>query len=378
MLMLALIISSSAIVYAENDEITVTVEKPAGVNLLAYEAVYRYSSADNRWEYLAGIIFKSWINVKFMYFGYANELILISEQLVKLNQEQGLQFLNEVNADEHTPLGGSQEVTVMGNGISQLSVGNVDPAVVVVPGSTATSASSSLSLPSSDFCQSSLCNEIDNVWSQIRGYFTEELKNKIYDPGAGWILPPISVVTLGAQPTIPTELKARIIELAKKELENWGNKVETDSEQLVKLKEYHTAGRCTSKEVLETPWSAAFISYVMKEAIASFIGECEHVKYFDNINKNPGICKTNDINNIKQLRPGDILCACRNANGQNGCKIEYNGEYSSQPAHCDIVVSENNDKFQLIGGNLGDTVKMREVNANELKNPPYFGFISCG
>ena len=109
MLMLALIISLSAIVYADNEEITVTVEE-AGFNIRSYDVVYRYNSEDKQWEYLAGIILKSWINVKRMYVGYADELVYISGVLEQLGQTEGLQFLNEVNAGEHTSLKGSPKI----------------------------------------------------------------------------------------------------------------------------------------------------------------------------------------------------------------------------------------------------------------------------
>ena len=145
------------------------------------------------------------------------------------------------------------------------------------------------------------------------------------------------------------------------------------------LKEYYTAGRCSSWTTTPvTPWSGAFISYVVKKALPSFIGECEHVRYFDNIRTDPRSCKTYQISEISAIQAGDILCKCRNNPGESNCQINYEGPYSSQPSHCDIIVNKQGNTLELIGGNLGNTVKKNSINFDTIQNPPYFGFISCG
>ena len=160
-----------------------------------------------------------------------------------------------------------------------------------------------------------------------------------------------------------TGIKANIVKFANEELSKWQGKTEANTDMHPLLKEYYTAGRCSSWTTTPvTPWSGAFISYVVKKALPSFIGECEHVRYFDNIKTGSRNCKTYPISEISNIQPGDILCKCRDSLGGSNCKIDYNGQYSSQISHCDIIVNKQGNTLELIGGNLGNTVQKRITN----------------
>jgi hypothetical protein len=118
-------------------------------------------------------------------------------------------------------------------------------------------------------------------------------------------------------------------------------------------------------------WSAAFISYVMKEAgVNDFPVNVNHVNYFRKIlNNEISSLVTKPMDRIDEIGIGDILCQCRGT----GCSIDYNNfPTNAQPGHCDIVVKIEPGKIWTIGGNLGDTVKMLP----RTNGPSYFGFIT--
>ncbi len=156
------------------------------------------------------------------------------------------------------------------------------------------------------------------------------------------------------------------------EYARWDNgaKVETDSEMADIVKEYNTAGRCPQNSV-DKPWSAAFISYVMKQSGVDFPADCAHINYFRSIKNNPGECQTSPMSEKANVKPGDILCKCRGTN----CAIDYNNIPSDfASSHCDIIISKDGNSVKAVGGNVGDSVKISNINLND---PKLFGFISC-
>ncbi|NJM97347.1 MAG: DUF2272 domain-containing protein [Phormidesmis sp. RL_2_1] len=112
------------------------------------------------------------------------------------------------------------------------------------------------------------------------------------------------------------------------------------------------------------PWSAAFISWVMRKAGAGnrFKYSASHSVYIrDAIKKR----KQNDPSAaFKGYRPqevapqvGDLVCYARAAN------VNYDTT-SSYPSHCDIVVAKRSGKIDVIGGNVSDSVTKRTLNVN--------------
>jgi hypothetical protein len=108
------------------------------------------------------------------------------------------------------------------------------------------------------------------------------------------------------------------------------------------------------------PWSAAFVSFIMKESGAgdSFQYSGRHATYIVDAVRN-----RNHPNHpfrgypIKDERPaiGDLLCAPRGeSKGMAYEEIVRKGDFQS---HCDIVVAKNGaSSIEVIGGNVGDTV----------------------
>jgi hypothetical protein len=111
------------------------------------------------------------------------------------------------------------------------------------------------------------------------------------------------------------------------------------------------------------PWSAAFISWVMRTAGAGsrFVYSAQHSVYI--------FRAIRDLTNKKleagywcyrlteqRPVPGDIVCWSR----QSG--IDYDNQASgSYAGHCDLVIEVRPGEVDIIGGNVGDSVTKRTV-----------------
>ena len=127
--------------------------------------------------------------------------------------------------------------------------------------------------------------------------------------------------------------------------------------------------------LIDNPWSAAFVSYVMKHAgVPGFRASPRHFDYVRDAWLHP------DQSPFLYLDPasaqpgaGDLLCAVRNpgrAYGYAGLIAAF-GAAGSLNMHCDIVVAVNPDndgKAYLIGGNVQQGVTMRLLNVNRAGN----------
>lgn len=118
-----------------------------------------------------------------------------------------------------------------------------------------------------------------------------------------------------------------------------------------------------------TPWSSAFISFVMKKSGAGddFVYSSAHNKYIRPFiqnrkqnNKSP--FKAYKLSE-KSVQVGDLICYSRQSN------VNYDTT-SSYKSHCDIVVDVNKFKktAEVIGGNVSDGVTKRIVNLNSQGN----------
>ena len=112
--------------------------------------------------------------------------------------------------------------------------------------------------------------------------------------------------------------------------------------------------------VTATPWSAAFISYVIKEAGVNFPYGGNHAIYSQKIreggsgNPYPWIAKNPKTTRI---RPGDIVVE----NRTGGPYKTWNTNPWTGSSHGDIVIDVNYDKgyITVVGGNVGNTVKTK-------------------
>jgi hypothetical protein len=108
------------------------------------------------------------------------------------------------------------------------------------------------------------------------------------------------------------------------------------------------------------PWSAVFISYVMRTAGAgpSFAYSPAHQTYvraarrnrLDGVTSNPfWAYRADEI----VPRVGDLVCASRSSSGATYDNI---GDKQVRPTHCDVVTEVRPGRIRVIGGNVGQTV----------------------
>ncbi|MEJ2886324.1 DUF2272 domain-containing protein [Actinomycetospora aeridis] len=186
----------------------------------------------------------------------------------------------------------------------------------------------------------------------------------------------------GAAPPSAGSLRARIVEVAQREPARWGTRTETDPAMTAVLQEYYRAVPdvpLPSASDLQSgswqsghPWSAVFISWVMRQAGAgpSFVYSTAHRVYVAAAKKN---AEAGDTANpfwaypVEKITPdlGDLVCADRE--GSAGCGgVTYatidNG--TAWPTHCDVVTSVDRAarRITAIGGNVGDRVKVKSFD----------------
>ena len=124
--------------------------------------------------------------------------------------------------------------------------------------------------------------------------------------------------------------------------------------------------------VLDTPWSAAFISWLMMQAgVYDFPASAAHLDYIAASHQQRGPYRLSDPYQTR-IRPGDLLCHLRGRSDD----LDYQGLLTALSAgqtggwqsHCDLVVASNpggNRTSYTIGGNVLNAVTMRLLAVNE-------------
>jgi hypothetical protein len=115
------------------------------------------------------------------------------------------------------------------------------------------------------------------------------------------------------------------------------------------------------------PWSAAFVSYVMRIAGAGprFPYSADHATYINaakrmTLGTEQGWLVTAERIEVYAPVPGDLICHGRN----QASAYRYDNLPTAElfPAHCDIVVeAPGKGTISVIGGNVEDTVTLRHV-----------------
>ena len=106
----------------------------------------------------------------------------------------------------------------------------------------------------------------------------------------------------------------------------------------------------------KVPWSAAFISHVVKKGYPGFPVSDNHAKYAQALRSDNNW----EILNAKTTKPkvGDLLLYSRNGNPIKFTDTLYKGS-----THTDIVISVNGSVYEIIGGNVSQTVKKKKQQA---------------
>ncbi len=191
-----------------------------------------------------------------------------------------------------------------------------------------------------------------------------------------------SVAAKNSGTTLHPYFKSAIVAAANREYDRWhngGTIRESDSAAAFMLQEYWAVvgKQFRYKHFKDSswqeryPWSAVFISYVLKEA-----GAGDQFKYAES-HSNYIVWARQNINDANQPvfvafpvedsavtwpQPGDILC--KNRDGMN---YSLNNISSGCISHCDIVVEVDTlaRAIYTIGGNLSNTVSKRLVWLDE-------------
>lgn len=124
--------------------------------------------------------------------------------------------------------------------------------------------------------------------------------------------------------------------------------------------------------IIDTPWSAAFVSYVMARAgVPGFRPSASHVDYVRDAYQHEGGPFRFADPEVEKPEVGDLLCFARTPSlvfGYQGLKDFLDRDPGgSLNLHCEVVVAANpggNGKLHLVGGNVLQGVTMRELHLN--------------
>ncbi len=162
--------------------------------------------------------------------------------------------------------------------------------------------------------------------------------------------------------------KKLVVAKAEKELLTWRDKKETDPSVQDILVQYwnegagwHWVNKSNIKQFdNEQPWSAAFVSFVVRQEFWDFPKSASHSKYVVWARERR---KNGDTERIAyeiseyKPEPGDIVIKRRGYTGN------LTNLYIGATTHGDIVTKNTGDYIEVIGGNVSDTVKKTIVPA---------------
>jgi hypothetical protein len=116
----------------------------------------------------------------------------------------------------------------------------------------------------------------------------------------------------------------------------------------------------TARKISDTPWSAAFISYVMKTSNTPFPSSASHTGYAQPLRNGYGGWKTLNPATTP-LEAGDIILQNRSGN-----TLTFDSNWSGN-SHGDIITEVTNSTAKGIGGNVAQTVYKSSFNLNKGK-----------
>ncbi|AMA59928.1 DUF2272 domain-containing protein [Bradyrhizobium sp. CCGE-LA001] len=213
-----------------------------------------------------------------------------------------------------------------------------------------------------------------------------------------------SVPVLSARPSpspSTTALCSAIVRIAEQEYRRWhpasGILRETDSAAVPILQRYYREGlnRNVSAADLQNatwqqahPWSAVFISWVMRTAGAGtgFAYSAAHQNYIRTARRN----RLNRVTSSSfwayratEVVPqvGDLVCASRS---NSGATYDNIADPQNRPTHCDIVAEVRAGSLRVIGGNVSQSVDAKTIRtqpdgrlALDGAQARFFAVLSC-
>ena len=207
-------------------------------------------------------------------------------------------------------------------------------------------------------------------------------------PGVSPTSTPVGAPTFDSQ-----AFRQKIVRVANQELARWGGGTikETDSRVRQALQDYWKTGTGNNYSEAQLgdpsfqndhPWSAAFISWVMRTAGAgsAFKYSSAHSTYTRWAKDNRMANGANPFKayRVSELTPqvGDIVCKRRAGSGAT-----YENIRPGMKTHCDIVTEVRPGRLVTIGGNVNNSVAQtapRTDTGGFLSDPNYFAVIRIG
>lgn len=170
------------------------------------------------------------------------------------------------------------------------------------------------------------------------------------------------------------ELVKQIVAACNEELKIWKGKKETDEGMLAHVRRYWKKGPGMTKAAIDellkvrtaainkglasipSPWSAAFVTFVMKKAYPDFKAAQSHSKYISwaktNRTTQAHPFQAFPVNEVA-VEPGDIICQARSI--KKWATYENVGELPH--THGDIVIRIENGYAVAVGGNINMNVQ---------------------
>lgn len=161
----------------------------------------------------------------------------------------------------------------------------------------------------------------------------------------------------------------RLVELAGAEYKRFlfGTRHETHPRSGDRIREYWLSFS-SSAEPVSVAWSAAFISFIVKEAELgkSFKFSGRHTDYLSDSKRAK---LANDSSRAywtvrlseRRLQVGDLVGAFRTGRDCGSTVRTYDSLPGDFCSHCDLVVAIRGGKAITIGGNVSNTIKVKEV-----------------
>jgi hypothetical protein len=183
-------------------------------------------------------------------------------------------------------------------------------------------------------------------------------------------------------------LRGNIVRFAIQEWNRWnkGAIKENDSRLRPVLLDYWVTGAGTRHSEpgwwSKHPWSAAFISWVMRKSGAgdAFAYSPAHAVYISRAKQNRVTNSPNPIKayRVTEVRPriGDLVCRSRAGSGAT-----YDNVRPGMKTHCDFVTEVRPGSLISIGGNVKNSVSVTKVPTNAagfVNKPGYFAVIRIG
>jgi peptidoglycan hydrolase-like protein with peptidoglycan-binding domain len=191
----------------------------------------------------------------------------------------------------------------------------------------------------------------------------------------------------------PSTLPQQAVQIARGEFARWknGKMQETDPQAVPILQgywktgpgiNYSTAQLASKTFQASHPWSAAFISWVMRKAGAAkdFRYSASHSNYIVAAKNNRLANNSNPFKayRISEAAPevGDLVCKSRAGSGAT-----YDTIRSGMTTHCDIVTDVKPGSIAVIGGNVSQSVARKTVptdSSGRITVRDYFAVIRVG